>query len=661
VKKTDCDYLFAGAGASCALLLLELHHRKALAGKRIILVDPLFENASDKTFCFWAEETHPMVHQLKDLVQHSWSKLALPNQEVVSMGALRYYHISSSALFSKLRNLEQLYGWKRETASVYGFVKSDDQWTVQTSTGSITAQHVFDSRTPSFASPRVGEYHLLQSFVGWVIETPQPSQQVDTFRIMDFEVEQDGFTQFVYVLPFSATQALVELTRFGEEPIPKELAEERLKEYIGRKYAAYTKQHTEQGCIPMSTATIESNGSFMGIALGSRACKVKPSTGYAFRAMFEHAQEVVEALESRSLHELTNKKRPSSRFEFYDALLLHLLKEKPATGKPIFERLFAKVKAPTILRFLDERSTLTEEIGLFSRLPWSPFLWALGHRVKNSALFQPLVLLAFTLIFLLLGSTSAWQEVIAYTMFAIGLMAVGIPHGAVDHLLETGSWQGRKSFAFIGGYVLKMLAMVLLWWWWPALALIIFVCYSAWHFGQADGEEWRLSNPVSMAWGLSVLAYLLGTHAEETTRIIATMGVEVRVQQWPAWVLLPWLVYGLLTRKGALALTALWLMVSSALPLLLAFGLYFIGQHSLTGWGHIKARLQQSHTAIWLKAFPFHVGAWLFFVLFVWLWPVGAGEAYNGFSKWGLFFMFIASISFPHFISMNALYSAKGK
>jgi hypothetical protein len=95
-------------------------------------------------------------------------------------------------------------------------------------------------------------------------------------------------------------------------------------------------------------------------------------------------------------------------------------------------------------------------------------------------------------------------------------------------------------------------------------------------------------------------------------------------------------------------------MICSRLPLLFAFGLYFIGQHSHVSWSQIQQHLKMSHRTIWLHALPFHAGAWILLFLFFYLWP--STQQGISASTWGLFFIFIACISFPHVMAMQTVY-----
>jgi hypothetical protein len=99
--------------------------------------------------------------------------------------------------------------------------------------------------------------------------------------------------------------------------------------------------------------------------------------------------------------------------------------------------------------------------------------------------------------------------------------------------------------------------------------------------------------------------------------------------------------------------------LENQLPLLFAFGLYFIGQHSITSWQHISTHLKLKHQKIWLQALPFHAGAWLILLLFLYFYPSNDSFTSTDKRQWGIFFIFIACISLPHVISMQSVYSKK--
>ncbi|MFN9799189.1 MAG: Brp/Blh family beta-carotene 15,15'-dioxygenase, partial [Bacteroidota bacterium] len=140
----------------------------------------------------------------------------------------------------------------------------------------------------------------------------------------------------------------------------------------------------------------------------------------------------------------------------------------------------------------------------------------------------------------------------------------------------------------------------------------------------------------------------------ETNTVLATMGALYLPFSSPWWMLLPWSIYAISQRQWPMLITLVWLTMTSELPLLLSFGLYFIGQHSLVSWQHLKTHLKMNNRTIWMNALPFHGAAWLLFILFYFFWPRHHGQAME---EWGIFFIFLACVSFPHVLAMRHVFS----
>ena len=66
-----------------------------------------------------------------------------------------------------------------------------------------------------------------------------------------------------------------------------------------------------------------------------------------------------------------------NRFTFYDKLLVRVLFDDNELGNSIFSRMFSKVSPDKIFRFLDEESTLQDELRVILSCPKLPFIKAL--------------------------------------------------------------------------------------------------------------------------------------------------------------------------------------------------------------------------------------------------------------------------------------------
>jgi lycopene beta-cyclase len=81
------------------------------------------------------------------------------------------------------------------------------------------------------------------------------------------------------------------------------------------------------------------------------------------------------------VEQLSNGKNPACKsmkrkYHFYDSVLLNILHHKTLPGKIIFTKMFKKNKPQQVLRFLDNESSLRDELKIISSLPTMSFLKA---------------------------------------------------------------------------------------------------------------------------------------------------------------------------------------------------------------------------------------------------------------------------------------------
>jgi Brp/Blh family beta-carotene 15,15'-monooxygenase len=81
---------------------------------------------------------------------------------------------------------------------------------------------------------------------------------------------------------------------------------------------------------------------------------------------------------------------------------------------------------------------------------------------------------------------AASRPEIQWTPWAVGLLAFGIPHGALDHQIGMGVGHGVGRVRFLAVYIMLAAAVVALWWLAPMAALVGFLVVAAFHFGQGD-------------------------------------------------------------------------------------------------------------------------------------------------------------------------------
>ena len=103
------DFIFAGKGASAALVLIELEKRRLLDSKKILIVNPNKDSTNNKNFCFWTEENGEVKKELMPFIEHSWSKIQLNNGKEEALNPTSYNHIPNSILVEKANAIIEKY------------------------------------------------------------------------------------------------------------------------------------------------------------------------------------------------------------------------------------------------------------------------------------------------------------------------------------------------------------------------------------------------------------------------------------------------------------------------------------------------------------------------------------------------------------------------
>ena len=352
-----------GLGAANSLLLLRMEKEGLLEDAAGIVFDHTFKAVNDKTYCFWAHSDEEIIQDLKTEIKHSWSQV-VSGDKYETLKGLRYYMVESLALYNRTWDLLDRYpNIKLFQEKVTDVIDHSVYIDLLTKNASHQVLKVFDSRPPVI-NEVIGQT-VWQSFQGWKVEFDSPIFRPETMRLMDFNIPQNGFTQFMYQLPTSETEALIEMTRFGKELLPEDLAKDQLRNYLLTFNEPYRIHDIENGVLPMSQNAEQYHRSSKVISTGSRAGKLKSTTGYAFKNMYTHAKELVlnEALNKTTNAWFGLPSRGGGRFAYYDFLLLFIMKFRPQWGKSIFTRLFRVMPTEEVFNFLDEKAELVGKYG----------------------------------------------------------------------------------------------------------------------------------------------------------------------------------------------------------------------------------------------------------------------------------------------------------
>jgi lycopene beta-cyclase len=343
--------------------------------KKFLLIDKEPKTKNDRTWCFWEKQ----AGFFDEIVYKKWDELSFLSDEfsnTMDISPYQYKMIRGidfyNYCFGEVKqhsNIEVLYGHARiEQKENDSFLYINDQRI------EIVNAIVFNSFADS--SVKSGkEISLLQHFKGWIIETSSKAFDPNQATFMDFRVDQSRGTTFAYVLPFSKTKAMIEYTLFTENILADDEYENELKKYIDSflNIKDYKITEKEFGIIPMTTRSFDFYKNSI-YNIGTVGGQTKASSGYTFQFIQKQSDLILQALlDDTPLKEVDST---SKRFLFYDKILLNVLQNKRVTGKEIFTTMFKKNKPQQVLKFLDNESSLAEELKIISTLPSLPFLKA---------------------------------------------------------------------------------------------------------------------------------------------------------------------------------------------------------------------------------------------------------------------------------------------
>ncbi|WP_340066883.1 lycopene cyclase family protein [Ascidiimonas aurantiaca] len=375
------DYIIAGAGAAGLQLAWFMANDPFFRQKQILLIEKEPKNKNDRTWCFWEQGTGPF----EEIVFRVWEQAYFGSKgysNSFSLAPYAYKMIQAIDFYTYILDfLKQQANIHIRYEEVKDIQETDTKVRVNTSKGYYTGNKLFSSIfDPQEIQIQKKHPVLSQHFIGWFLKTEDPVFNPGEIAFMDFDIPQRGNTRFMYLLPFSKHEALLEYTLFSEKLLTDEEYEKGIEDYLQEKnIRSYTVTAKEKGSIPMTSFNFSKKTTQHHMPIGTAGGWTKASTGFTFKNTTEKTKQLTEFLKHNT--DLRKFNTPS-RFSFYDRILLDILFRKNELGSMIFSKLFRKNKPQTILRFLEEKTSFTQELSI---------MWSVADRNFTGTFFRCLV------------------------------------------------------------------------------------------------------------------------------------------------------------------------------------------------------------------------------------------------------------------------------
>lgn len=366
------DYIIAGGGMAGLSLAYYLCDSRTLREKKILVIDRDAKQSNDHTWCYWEKEKSAF----EPIVFHRWKTLRFHGtrgfSEPLNAGVYEYKMIRAADFYRFV--FDKISANPRVEFLQTGIEKISGE-RVETERGIFAAREfVFDSVTlKNYDDPAYT--NLFQHFLGWTIETEKEIFDEREMTLFDFRVDQKNECRFIYILPASKKKALIEFTVFSDNILPIEEYENGLKKYLGEilKVENYKIIETERGIIPMSDEPHEEFPHPKIIRIGTAGGYVKPSTGYSFERTQRRLKKLVRELENSDVKFRASNSAVRVWKNYLDSVLLDVLHSKKHPADDVFTGLFSKNEPARILKFLDEDTSVREDLEIMRTVPLAPF------------------------------------------------------------------------------------------------------------------------------------------------------------------------------------------------------------------------------------------------------------------------------------------------
>lgn len=365
------DIIIGGGGASGLSLAYRLADPK-FSHLKVLLIEQESTKENDRTWCSWIKEESIF----DDCAETFFENLIVKDEETSHTSNIhpyRYRMIKSSAFYSKVHKTLDACGHIEAICDrIIDSTENSENVIVNTSNGGYEAKWYFKTFAKTDIKSQTRLY-VDQHFGGWFVRMNKPVFEPKTALFMDFSIPQGNEVSFMYVLPTSEYEALIELAVFSNESWLSSDYDEVVKAYIAKHFAGHEYEivDKEYGVIPMTDFDFSSLNGQRIIHIGAAGGAIKSSTGFAFLRIQKQCDYIIECI----LH--GNKIDMSSvfgkRHKLYDKTMLDVILNGQVSGKEVFMTLFQKNDIKAILKFLDEETTLAEELRIMSSCDLSQF------------------------------------------------------------------------------------------------------------------------------------------------------------------------------------------------------------------------------------------------------------------------------------------------
>jgi Brp/Blh family beta-carotene 15,15'-monooxygenase len=210
---------------------------------------------------------------------------------------------------------------------------------------------------------------------------------------------------------------------------------------------------------------------------------------------------------------------------------------------------------------------------------------------------------------------------VQFLLFMIGIIVLGIPHGAADMLVAGKSvvtgHRTKQLYRFLLAYLFRLISFGMLLYFFPLMGSMLFILFAAYHFGETDLHQFQTETWSGkifiISYGLLLLGVIILQHFDEVMPLLASLSGEIGLSSQinfinehrifilctlAACFFLSTFIYFVNNENADqggrfLVQFGVVLLIVYQLPLLLGFTFYFVCWHSILSVTNILRFLKQ--------------------------------------------------------------------
>ena len=368
------DIIIIGTGLSASCFIYELIEKLEIK-INLLWIGPLDTRA--QTVCTWEPKSSDPWY--KDFIQQKWNSWYFKfDNETISHASINYNYIAIDAQLLRKKAMSKIadFNWiTRDTSSVLDVSRDNGVFTIKTPERSFLAEDVIDTRPPDYQKDSI-----LQHFYG--LKLRAKSRDFRSFPkdvcLMDFDINQEDPTGpcFIYALPFSNSEILIETTFFSKMIKNKVSYISQIRTWLKSRHNLelddYEIIESEHGVIPMGKI-IPIDDSLA--RLGSAGYATKTSTGYTFEYILKQTKSIIDQIHQKQ-HLTTYNPHPKP-LAALDYIFLKVVNDNPSLMPRIFMHMAQKLKPDTFVEFMSEKNTFLTSFKMIMAMPKIPFIRSL--------------------------------------------------------------------------------------------------------------------------------------------------------------------------------------------------------------------------------------------------------------------------------------------